>query len=482
MLNAVKLPKWLSPPRMAFLASLLLSLIAVAGTVTVGKDAARYLYISQEVIRQTPAVAFELFTWPWFSLLLAITHHVSGVSLELAAYLWCAFLMAGTCALLVSITQRYVTDGGYWACLVVLSIPAFNHLRNDIIREFGFWFFCALALWLMLSWLERGGWLRATLVQLAVAMAALFRIEAVFLFPVLALSVLGDLNTRQGWLKLFQITLFLLAVIMTVLFLLISGYTLSQPRVDYVASLIDPRIFLERFNLMTGKFAEVALEKYSKDDAREIVFFGLLLTLITKFIGLCGPLTLPFLYRPTWRAVTDYWRQFRPLAWAWLLYFCMLLIFFVQERFINSRYVSFLNLLAVPVLTMALISFAKRFPRLGKVVIILALLVMLHNVVSFNPKKTHYLEAAAWLSQNTSPADAIFYEDSRLAYYAGRGYPSMPTRAEAMSPEHARDFRYFVLTIKPGDTSLQIWMTEQHKQVLSQFENRRGERVVIIGD
>ena len=98
---------------MAFLASLLLSLIAVAGTVTVGKDAARYLYISQEVIRQTPAVAFELFTWPWFSLLLAITHHVSGVSLELAAYLWCAFLMAGTCALLVSITQRYVTDGGY---------------------------------------------------------------------------------------------------------------------------------------------------------------------------------------------------------------------------------------------------------------------------------------------------------------------------------------------------------------------------------
>jgi 4-amino-4-deoxy-L-arabinose transferase-like glycosyltransferase len=387
MLNAVKLPKWLSPPRMAFLASLLLSLIAVAGTVTVGKDAARYLYISQEVIRQTPAVAFELFTWPWFSLLLAITHHVSGVSLELAAYLWCAFLMAGTCALLVSITQRYVTDGGYWACLVVLSIPAFNHLRSDIIREFGFWFFCALALWLMLSWLERGGWLRATLVQLAVAMAALFRIEAVFLFPVLALSLLGDLNTRQGWLKLFQITLFLLAGIMTVLFLLISGYTLSQPRVDYVASLIDPRIFLERFNLMTGKFAEVALEKYSKDDAREIVFFGLLLTLITNFIALCGPLTLPFLYRPTWRAVIDYWRQFRPLAWAWLLYFCMLLIFFVQERFINSRYVSFLNLLAVPVLTMALISFAKRFPRLGKVVIILALLVMLHNVVSFTPEE-----------------------------------------------------------------------------------------------
>ena len=479
---AVELPKWLSPARMAFFASLFLSLIAIAGTVTVGKDAALYLHISQEVIRQNPAVAFELFNWPWFSLLLAVTHRLSGVPLELAAYLWCAFLMAGTCALLVSITQRYVAGGGYWACLVVLSMPAFNHLRSDILREFGFWFFSVLALWRMLSWLELGGWLQATLAQLAVAVAALFRIEAVFLFPVLALCVLGDLKTRQGWLRLFQITSFSLAGIVTVGLLALSGHALYQPRVDYVVSLIDPQVFLARFNLMAAKFAEVALEKYSADEARQIVFFGLLLTLTTKFFALCGPLALPLLYRPGWHAVTNYWRQFRPLAWAWLLYFCMLLIFFVQERFINSRYVSFLNLLAVPVLTMALISFAKRFPRLGKMILIVALLVMLHNVVSFNPKKTHYLEAAAWLSQNTNPADAIFYEDSRLAYYAGRGYPSMPTRAEAMSPEHARDFRYFVLTVKPGDTSLQSWMTAQHKQVLSQFENRKGERVVVIGD
>jgi hypothetical protein len=427
-------------------------------------------------------VAFELFNWPWFSLLLAVTHRLSGVPLELAAYLWCAFLLAGTCALLVSITQRHVAGGGYWACLVVLSMPAFNHLRGDIIREFGFWFFSVLALWRMLSWLERGGWLQATLVQLAVAVAALFRIEAVFLFPVFALCVLGDLKTRQGWLRLFQITSFSLAGIVTVGLLALSGHALYQPRVNYVVSLIDPRVFLARFNLMAAKFAEVALEKYSADEARQIVFFGLLLTLTTKFFALCGPLALPFLYRPAWHAVTNYWRQFRPLAWAWLLYFCILLIFFVGERFINSRYVSFLNWLAVPVLTMALIAFARRFPRLGKMVIILALLVMLNNIVSFSPKKTHYLEAATWISQHTSPADPIFYEDSRLAYYAGRGYPSMPTRTEAMSAAHAPNFRYFVFTVKPGDTTLELWTTQQHKQVLNQFANRKGERVVVVGD
>ncbi len=482
MLDAVELPKWLSPVRLAFLASLSLSLIAIAGAVTVGSDAALYLHISHEVVRQTPGVAFELFDWPWFSLLLAATHRLTGIPLELAAYLWCAFLMAGTCALLVSITERHVAGSGYWACLVVLSVPAFNHLRDDIIREFGFWFFSALAFWRMLSWLERGGWLQATLVQLAVAVAALFRIEAVFLLPVLALCVLGDLKTRQGWLKLFQITSFSLAGIVALGFLALSGHTFHQPRVDHVLSLIDPRVFLARFNLMAAKFAEVALAKYSADEARQIVFFGLLLTLTSKFFASCGPLALPLLYRPAWHAVTNYWRKFRPLAWAWLLYFCILLIFFVGERFVNSRYVSFLTWLAVPVLTMALISFARGFPRLGRVVIILALLVMLDNVVSFSPKKTHYLEAATWISQNTSPADAIFYEDSRLAYYAGRGFPTMPTRTEAMSAAHAGKFRYFVFTAKPVDTTLDLWIAQQHKQVLNEFANRKGERVLVVGD
>ena len=482
MLDTFRPPRWFSPARTAFLGSLLLSLVSVAGTVTVGKDAAMYLNVSQKIIEQTPAVAFELFHWPWFSFLLAGTHLLSGISLELVAYLWCAILMAGTCALLVSITQRYTTGGGYWACLVVLSVPAFNHLRNDIIREFGFWFFCTLALWLALRWLESSGWLRAALIQLAVAAAALFRIEALVLFPVLVLSLMGDLKTRQGLLKLFQISLVPLAGIVSALVLLLPGHPLYQARVDYALFLFDPRGLLEKFNLMAGKFAEVALEKYSADDARQIVFFGLFLTLISKFITSCGPFAFPLLYRPAWLAVGDYWRKLRPLALAWALYFFILLIFFVQERFINSRYVSFLTLLAVPLLTAALMSFARNFPRLGKAVIMLALLVMLDNVVSFSPKKTHYLEASAWLSQNTSPADAIFYEDPRLAYYAGRGYPNMPTREEAMGAERVGSFRYFVFTVKPGDNTLQGWVTEQHKQVLGQFANRRGERVLVIGN
>ena len=472
-----------SPAQLAFFGSLLLSLLAVAGTVTLAKDAARYLYVSQQIVEQGPRVAFELFSWPWFSLLLAATQRLLGISLELAAYLWCAFLMAGTCALLVAITQRFVIGSGYWACLVVLSIPAFNHLRYDIIREFGFWFFCTLALWLALRWLERAGWLCALLLQLAIVAAVLFRIEAVLLYPALVLCLLADLKTRQAWIRLLQINLLPLAGLLVAVVWLLSGHALAQERVDYVLSLVSPQNFLARFDLMASRFAEVALAKYSADDARRIVFFGLLLTLISKFVALCGPFALTLLYRPGWRGVGEFWHKLRPMAWAWLIYFGLLLIFFVQERFINSRYVSFLNLLAVPLLTVFVVSFARDFPRLAKILVTVSLLVMLQNVVSFAPKKTHYLEAGAWLSQHTHPADAIFYEDSRLAYYAGRGYPYMPfDREQAMSAEQAPNFRYFVLIDKPGDAALQRWMAQQHKQVLSRFSNRKGDTVLVIGD
>jgi len=473
----------ISPVHLAFVASLLLSWIAIAGTVTIGKDAAYYLDVARLAHEQGLAAAFQLFSWPWFPLLLAATQAFLGLPLELAAHLWCALLMAGACALMVAITQRLLAGSGYWACLVVLSIPGSNHLRYDIIREFGLWFFCMLALWLALDWLPRGGWRRALTVQLAIAAAALFRLEAVFLFPVLALCLLADWKTPRTWLQLLQLHLLPLAALLATLGILLAGQEFANERVLYFLSLLDPRKFLAGFDRMADLFARAALQAHAADEARQIVFFGLPLMLLSKFLTLCGPLALPLLYRGAWPAVVDYWRRFRPLAWAWLLYFGILLLFFIQERFINARYVSFLNLLAVPLLSLLLLRFAAAFPRLAKLLVALALLVMLQNVVSFSAKKTHYREAGAWLAQHTAPADPIYYEDSRLAYYAGRGYPFMPvTREQAMSGEDAPKYRYFVIVARPDDPAVRLWLAQQKKRILGQFANRKGDTVLVIGD
>jgi len=469
------------PTRLTFVVSLLLSLIAVSGSVIVSKDAALYLHIAQQVLDQGPRAAFLAFDWPWFSFLIAGSHRLFALPLEMAAYFCCALFIAGTCALLVSISERFAAGSAYWACLVVLSIPAINQFRTDIIREHGFWFFAVLALGLALRWLEDGGWLRAIPIQLAIVAAALFRLEAALLLPAITLCLIADLRRCEGWKRLLQLTALPLTGVLIAVISMWSGDTLSQPRIAHYVSLADPRQLAAGFEVMANRFASAALEKYSADDAGKILFFGVTLTLLVKFLALNGPLLLPLFHPESGQALRDYWKKLSPFFCTWLAYFAVLFVFFIRERFINSRYVSFLNVLAVPLLAAACLHFGKRLPRLSKALIAAAVVVMLINVIYLGAKKTHYLEAATWLSSHTSAADPIYYQDLRIAYYAGRGYPFTPlTREELMTPEQAAKYRYFVLTPRPGDALVQ-WLKEQHKPVLGEFSNRKGDKVVIIG-
>jgi len=193
------------PVLVALLGSVLLSLLAISQATMVGRDAALYLDLARQAGEHGPTAVFRSYDWPWFSLLLAATRMFFGLPLEAAAYLWCTVFMAGTSALIVLVTLRFSPGCGYWASLVALSLPAFNQFRGDIIREHGSWFFCILALHLGLRWFERGGWWRAAAIQTAIALGSLFRLEAAILVPALAASLLGELNTRQGWKRMLQL-------------------------------------------------------------------------------------------------------------------------------------------------------------------------------------------------------------------------------------------------------------------------------------
>jgi len=479
--NSRRIPSNAGPLVAAFLGSVLLSVLAFSSATIVSRDAALYLEVARQVVELGPTSAFRAFNWPWFSLLLAATSSVVGLPLEAAAYFWCTLFAAGTSVLLVLVTRRFAPGSAWWACLVVLSVPAFNQFRGDIIREHGSWFFSLVALLLALRWWERGGWWRAAAIQSSIALAALFRLEAVILAPALALCMLGDLQTRQGWKRLLQLNALPLASIAAMGLAWLSGAYLSQPRIVDFLAMVDPRVIWLQFESMADQVAAV-LVNHGKADARQILFFGLSLTLLVKFLALSGPLCLPLLDRTNWQAVGEFWRKLRPFAWTWILYLCVLLVFFVQQRFINSRYISFLNLLVVPLLTMALMMFCRKHARWARFVVLLLLLVMVDNVVSLKPGKTHYREAAAWVAANTRADDLVYYEDPRIAYYAGRGYPvTGVTGEQVVTGQDAQGYRYYVFTHKPDNQSLGLWLASRQQHVIRRFENRGGDTILVIG-
>lgn len=466
------------PVSVAFWASILLSLVALSGTATVGRDAALYIDIAQQVVLHGTDAAWQHFDWPWFSFLLALTHRVTHLPLELSAYLWCGLFFAGTSALMVDCVRRRSPEIAGWACLVVLAMPAVNAFRNDIIRECGFWFFCTLTLWQALRWQALGGWLRAGLIHLAIVAAALFRLEALLLLPALALWQLPGLWRSGQRIRLLQLGL------LPVLGLAVaaaSGVLMSARFVLYL-DMIAPQGVYASFQTLSEQFANSLITKYSQDEAGRIVFFGMLAAMAISFVKLAGPFAAPFVLRRNWSVLSDYWRDYRLFAWVALLYLVVLILFFIKLQFMNTRYLSFLNLLFVPALAMALAAFARQFPRWIKALVVVALLVMLSNVISTGAGKTHYVAAGRWLSEHVEPDAAAWFEDGRISYYAGRGYvlPTL-TREQAMSPEHAGQYRYFLIEGKGDEPWLGEWLMAHKMRIIERFANRKGATILVIG-
>ena len=470
-----------SPVQLAFWGSLLLSLIAYMGVVTIGKDGAFYVDVAQTFLDDGISATFQRFNWPWFPMLLGVTHEVTGIPLETCAYLWCALLLAGTCALLVDCVSQRAPQACYWAVLVVLAMPSFNTFRADIIREYGLWFFAVLALWLAMRWHSRGGWCLAAGAQMAVAAAALFRLEALMLVAAFSLWIFPGLGKRSGWLRLFQLNWLPLLAGVAGLVALVSGQVFSQVRVEYYLTLLDPRQIGVAFHQLAGQFADTLKYKYSKDEAGQIIFFGILAAILIKLAALFGPFLLPYLTRRGRASVSDYRRKFALFAWGWLLYLAVLLLFFIHEQFINSRYVSFLALLAVPAVALAVTSSVGGSPRLGKVWVVLVLLVMLDNVVSLGAKKTHYIEAGRWLSEHYQKTAAVFYDDPRIGYYAGWGYPiGQQVSVLDLQPEQIRRYQIFIVEADSDEAWLNDWIVSNGLQRVVQFANRKGDAVHVI--
>lgn len=469
------------PVRVTFFSSIALSLLAILGVVTIGRDAAFYLNIAQQASEQGLGVAQQHFHWPGFILLVAVTHNILGLSLELSAHLWTTLFMAGLCALLVDVVRRRSPQATWWAVLVVLAMPAFNQFRGEILREFGFWFFSVLTLWLALRWQDAGGWLRAFALPLAIAGAALFRLEAVLFFAALVLwqfPALWRRDTRARAMQLYAALGFLMLCGIAGLAFLVFALNFPATRFIYYADLISPLHLLEAFNTFSTQLADSMTYKYSRDEAGQIIFFGLLAVIVIQFFSLNGIFSAAFLALPSRQQLREAFSGFALFSWSAFLYFVVLMIFFVQEQFINARYASFLNLLLVPVVAVLMADLAGRWPRLGRAIVVLALLLMITNVVSFGAKKTHYLEAGEWIAQNVEKTASVYYGDGRIAYYAGRGYPYPTPLLDAMAKPQA--FDYFLVEADGDEPWLLEWLAQNELEVLERFANRKKDTVLVI--
>lgn len=470
-----------SPVASTFFASLLISLVAALNASTIGRDASLYLDVALTFNEFGWGAAYQRFNWPWYSALIGILHKCTNIPIIPLAYTVNAFFMAGACCIVVKVVNERMPEASWWACLVVLAIPAFNEYRNDILREFGFWFFSILALYWIISWSEIGGWSRLLGTYVAILLAASFRLEALFLVAVVCVWQILSIRGKGGIRRVVSVVFPPLAGVLFLGFFLqfyaADGY--ASRLVDYM-SLLSPESTLDSFRGFSGSIAESMKTKYSRSEAGEIAFFGIVGTILYGFLKSLGVFIVVFLLcsqKVDIKISRSLWLLF---GLAFLFYFLVLLVFFLQKQYTADRYSSFLGFLVVPFLAVMALRFSRSYPGLGKVLIALGVITMLANVVSLGGGKAHYKEAAYWIKENIDADSRVYFLDRRIAFYAGMAVPAHTYPEKEAVGGMASQFDYFVTRYSENDSDMAELAAGESVRKVASFENSDGEVINIF--
>jgi hypothetical protein len=467
------LPRWLTPVSAAFAGSLLLSLIAVL-TGTINRDGMLYVNAAQLIIDGDYAAAREIFNWPFLPALIGIVGKFSGLGPEMAGYLLNALFMAGACALLVDCSRRQYAETAWMVCLAVLAIPGLNEYRNELLREYGCWFFVTLAFWLALRWSEHPRWATALAAQTALVSAALFRPEALALFVALiawqAFSAPREERLRR------------LAMIGGPAFL-----GLVMLLVAYVTGKLDGRLAGDisrlspaRFNQKAQAFAAI-LPDFAQEQARTILLLGSLGIIPVKFFAKIGLFVVPVFAFLTGGQLSQALTRHALFAWGFAAHLLVLAVFVTDLHFLAGRYVSLLYLMSAPFIGWGLLQLMQRFPRWRTVVTIAGIALMLANVVSLGPGKTHFVDAGKWLAANVTDSPRVYSEAGRAAYYAGWKHRKQPPESRSTLAEAVARGEYdlLVLEVSRKETDFEAWADRSGLRIVQRFIHPNRDAVII---
>lgn len=479
-------PAWwdtLGPVRAAFLGSLLLSLVALVRGDLVNRDGVIYLDAARTLLEQGPAAIGQLNpVWMAFSSLVAGIAAITGLSPENAAHALNALLLAGSCGLLVAITRRRLPEAAWAACLVALAMPAYNGYRDMVLREFGFWFFCLLALWLAMRWEESPRWREAIACQAALALAACFRLEAIAFYPALMLWQLFSAPAGRRLRLAFMIGGIPFALSLLGAACVAAGILPLPGRLAYYLEAASPAHKLQAIHDAAQRMSESVLKhKYSREEAGYILLFGLLTIIPVKFVKLAGVFVVPLAYPLLTQPLRAFLARWQPLAWLFLVHAVVLTFFVTYEFFLVGRYVALLNLLAVPVAAAGLSLLWQRFPRWRVLVAALALLTLAANVISLSPPKTHIVDAGRWLGAHAREPARVGADNVRIVYYAGwkngdAVVQDLPGLAKALA-----EGRLDLVAIEAArkDTEAEGWLGANGLIPLQRFTNKEGRSVIV---
>ena len=484
MLSIQRTWQWIksSPVAMTFLLSIALSLVSLSYRASMNPDGMVHVMAGRIFVEEGFRASLHYFDWPFFSILIGIAGYLLPVSYEAAGHLINILMLSTACALLVKITQRYVPNSAWLACLVVLALPAINENRHEILREDGAWLFLILALWLAIRAPNKISWLNTLGVCVAILIAALFRAEFAIFYPALVIwqyqALKGTKPTEK--MKLFIIPgIFLLAT--AALALTISPHE-NLARIENFIGILDLNAVRAIFDNKSTLMDQYIMNSRWTRDGSLVLGWGLIGYSITSLIENCYALTVPLVLGIINN--TNARRKFSPFGWLFLIYSLVVIAFVFRRYFLSDRYTAPLAIFCIPLITYGLHNLYQNKKKIAAITVT-ALLALnsLDNIISTGDQATHLVDAGHWIRENNIPEEATYIDFARIAYHAD--WPKYdfkfdePTDARRNEAYNDPAIRYITIWSHSSDEELE-WLNGKQLELLAEFKNSKGRKVLIF--
>lgn len=475
----------------AVVVSLAYSAIHVFIDPLLNPDAVTYLLAAQAWLDDGYAAAAAMYPLPYYSILVAAVHSLTGLGLSTSAHWLDAALIA---ALIVALQRLGRALGGSVRVELIivvfaLLLPELNGYRSFVLRDFGYWAFLVVALTCLVRYTHTPNFLGLIAFLLCCVAAALFRVEAI---PVLALMPIALLVGPGKRYRAVAVFYGLVAVGVVTAALVVSAW--SAPGDGWTPAMLRAGIVLlselpGHLRAQLAGFATTVLDPRFPDFAAWGLAGGLA-TLIVVHVALAASLPLTAIaaigvVRKTYGALD---RRALPILWmALAIALFGLVAVLVSRGIIQTRYALPAGLLIAVIAAFVVDAWyanartAQSRARLRRAsVLVLVYFVGEAGFDLFNSKQ-HFLAAADWLAHNTAPDARIYSNDLRVIYLADRPvrWQDPYTLHEAALP--AAGYDYWAVLLERDDARLRESIEQEpHWRRLAQFTNRKGDAVLIL--
>lgn len=484
----------------AALASILLSLWAWHADPIINNDGTQYVRAAGYFLGGEWHQGFEVYKWPFYSMVTAATAKVTGLTAAQAAYgvnaALYVLLVWGFLALLQALggEGRVLVLGA----IVLLLHPSLNEYRSFVIRDIGFWAFYLWGLAYFFSHVRSGATSSLVLWAAATTLAALFRVEGLAFLVLLPFSLVAA-RTRGA------VRWVVVAAAATVGALMIGSAVFWQhvPDSSSAASTLTERLYAGWVGV--GRDVTSRLEALGREFPGHISFLvawpTFLITLgwmvVVKIVratsvtysilvgyGLAGGRLFPC------RRVDGYWWAVVAINLGYLCGFAFI------NFFLTDRYPFALGLTLLACVPFTLERLWSSFSSAGArrhvrwLAPALALLVLAAGIkgLSIDTNKYYLREAGLWLRAHMSTGSNLYSNERRVIYYAGAESAFRSGAAyswdEAMHEIWSgrwRHYDYLALNVSHNDPERAQYVAYKlHRDPVKTFWNKDGDRVLIF--